>query len=81
MSRATDILKQLDTMNKKANFDYNRKQHQYGGSECGVYSMNFIVEMLKGKTLEDFQKKKVSDFSVNLLRDYFYRTSAKKIKY
>lgn len=75
------LLKQLEGLNNKARFDYNRKQHQFGGSECGVYSMNFLVEMLKGKTLEDFQKKKVSDFSVNLLRDYFYRTNQKKVKY
>lgn len=56
----------------------NRKKHQYGGSECGVYSMNFIVESLKGKRMEDFQKKNINDFSVNILRDYFYRPSRKQ---
>lgn len=58
--------------------NWNRKRHQYGGSECGVYSMNFLVESLKGKKMSDFQKKKIDDFSVNILRNYFYRPSNKK---
>ena len=54
-------------------FNYNKKQHQHGDSECGVYSINFLVESLKGAKLKDFQNKKISDFSMNILRDYFYR--------
>lgn len=57
----------------KMKIETNRNKHQYGGSECGVYSMNFIIECLKGKTMKDFQNKKISDFSVNILRDYLYR--------
>ena len=54
-------------------YDYNKKRHQYGGSECGVYSMNFIIESLKGKTIADIQKEKITDNHVNLLRNYLYR--------
>ena len=57
----------------KIEYNYNRKKHQFGGSECGIYSMNFLVESLKGKKMDDFQKKSINDYSVNILRDYFYR--------
>lgn len=71
------LLQQLEKTNGMAGFDYNKKKHQFGGSECGVYSMNFLVEMLKGKTLDDFQNKDIRDFSVNILREYFYRLPKK----
>jgi len=69
----------LNTINKdKILYNYNRKKHQFGGSECGIYSMNFIIESLKGKTMEDLQKKDITDYSVNVLREYFYRPPKKK---
>jgi hypothetical protein len=63
----------LKQLKGKYIYDYNKKRHQYGGSECGVYSMNFIIESLNGKTIEDIQKKQISDSHVNLLRNYLYR--------
>lgn len=68
------LKRSLNTINKgRVEYNYNKRKHQFGGSECGVYSMNFIVESLKGKKMEDFQGKSISDFSVNILREYFYR--------
>jgi hypothetical protein len=57
--------------------DWNKKKHQYGGTECGVYSMNFIIESIKGNKLIDLENKKISDYSVNILRNYFYRPAKK----
>ena len=54
-------------------YEYNKKRHQYGGSECGMYSMNFLIESLKGKTLKDIEQKVITDREVNLLRSYLYR--------
>ena len=39
----------------------NKKRHQYKGSECGVYSMHFIIEQLAGRTFEDVTETIVSD--------------------
>jgi len=58
-------------------YEYNKKRHQYGGSECGMYSMNFLIESLKGKTLKDIEKKAITDREVNLLRSYLYRPPKK----
>jgi hypothetical protein len=57
--------------------DWNKKKHQFGGSECGIYSMNFIIESIKGNKLSEIENKKISDYSVNVLRNYFYRPSKK----
>ena len=58
-------------------YEYNKKRHQYGGSECGMYSMNFLIESLKGKTLKDIERKAITDREVNLLRNYLYRPPKK----
>ena len=58
-------------------YEYNKKRHQYGGRECGMYSMNFLIESLKGKTLKDFESKQITDREVNLLRNYLYRPPKK----
>lgn len=67
----------LNQINGKHVYEYNKKRHQYGGSECGMYSMNFLIESLKGKTLMDIEKKLITDRDVNLLRNYLYRPPKK----
>ena len=32
------------------------KEHQYGNTECGIYSLFFIIHMLQDKTSENFYK-------------------------
>lgn len=63
----------LNKLNSNHTYEYNKKRHQYGGSECGMYSMNFLIESLKGKTLKDIEMKAITDREVNLLRNYLYR--------
>ncbi len=62
-----------NTFNKSAKLKYNKKRHQYGNSECGIFSMNFILERLKGKTLERISREKLTDRKMNLMRRLLYR--------
>lgn len=57
------------------NFDirYNNLQHQYEDSECGVYSIYFILELLKGNNFDDIITKRVPDNMVNKYRSLFFR--------
>lgn len=55
--------------------DYNKVRHQYGNSECGVYSMNFILRMLKGESFDDFCKSKTTDKQVNKCRNVYFKNS------
>jgi hypothetical protein len=52
---------------------YSKKQHQYGNTECGVYSMNYIIESLKGKKLYQINKKRIPDKIMNNMRKHLYR--------
>jgi len=45
------ILKQARSMGKEYRFMRNNKVHQTGNTECGVYSLFFIITMLTGKVM------------------------------
>lgn len=70
--------------NKKNNLididvKFNRTQHQKGNSECGVYSINFILRLLKGKSFNHITRKRLTDNQVNRCRiKYFGQTSKDK---
>jgi len=60
---------------KNIDVRYNKTQHQKGNSECGVYSINFILRLLKGKTFDHITKKRLTDEQVNKCRiKYFGKT-------
>jgi hypothetical protein len=51
---------------------YNDRRHQYGNSECGVYSMNFILERLHGTTMFQISQMSIPDEKMNYLRKILY---------
>jgi hypothetical protein len=57
---------------KKPIVDYNRIRHQFKNSECGVYSINFIVRMLDGETFEEICESKVPDDKINKFREEYF---------
>lgn len=67
------VIKEFEKINIKLNYIYSRKRHQYGGSECGIYSMYFLLELLKNKSINTINQRLVTDEEMNLLRNYFYR--------
>jgi hypothetical protein len=56
----------------------NKVRHQYGGSECGVYSINFILRLLKGESFEFITNNKTSDDDVNKCRDVYFLNGRNK---
>lgn len=50
----------------------NTIQHQYGNSECGVYSMNFIIRLLEGESFDSISKSKIKDDVMNKNRDVYF---------
>jgi hypothetical protein len=73
-------IKSTDFMNKnkkneleeKYDIQYNQLRNQYKGSECGVYSINFIVRLLHGAKIDDILKKKIPDDTVNKCREIYF---------
>ena len=52
---------------------YNDKRHQYGGSECGMYSMNFILERLHGSSMYEISQMDIPDKKMTYLRKLLYK--------
>ena len=53
----------------------NRYRHQYSDSQCGIYSIYFIVERLAGKSFEEITEKCIPDSKMKKYRNIFYRSS------
>jgi hypothetical protein len=72
--------KQFLQLNYKAanisnDFDvrYNKIQHQFKNSECGVYSMNFIIRLLNGETFNKITENITGDNKMNSCRNVYFR--------
>lgn len=57
------------------NFDiyFNDIKHQKGNTECGVYCLHFLTEMLKGKNFYDYIASNLTDKKIETFRDIFFR--------
>jgi hypothetical protein len=77
--RIRKLLRRVARFNKnkyggsEPDIKHNQKRHQYGNSECGVYSINFILRLLQGETFEDLTSKRLDDDKVNECRDVYFR--------
>ena len=71
-----DFILKLNNKYRKLGYQptiiYNDKRHQYGGSECGMYSMNFILERLNNVNMYQIYNRKISDKKMNDLRKLLY---------
>jgi hypothetical protein len=52
---------------------FNQNRHQFKNSECGVYSINFILRLLKGETFENICSNITTDDQVNKCREVYFR--------
>jgi hypothetical protein len=57
------------------NFDirYNHIQHQFDNSECGVYSINFIIRLVGGETFDNVINNITKDEAMNANRKVYFR--------
>ena len=64
-----------EEINNLSKFDirYNNIQHQLENSECGVYSINFLVRLAKGESFDDIIKNITRDEEMNNCRKTYFR--------
>jgi len=60
---------------KNINIYINRTRFQFGSSECGIFSMNFIISNLKGENIHNMKNDNINDEKMNELRKIYYRPS------
>jgi hypothetical protein len=58
--------------------DYNVTQHQKKNTECGVYSMNFLIRMARGDDFDTLCKNVISDAEINKCRKVYFDNYSKK---
>lgn len=51
----------------------SRKKHQRGDTECGVYSLFYILTRLEGESMEDLNRTRISDTEMNKFRGALFR--------
>ena len=67
MKLVEKIKTQGQSMNPKIKFEFDQNhpvEHQYGNTECGIYSIFFIVHMLEDKMTEEY-------FKTHILKDKY----------
>jgi hypothetical protein len=57
---------------KKKDISINTKIHQTGSSECGVYSIYFIIQRLLGNDFTEITETIVQDKEMNLFRNFIF---------
>jgi hypothetical protein len=69
------FLSKYNSIDYKDEYDirYNKIQHQFKNSECGVYSMNFIIRLLNGKSFDDIVNNITNDDDMNNCRKVYFR--------
>ena len=56
---------------------YNKKQFQYKDSECGIYTIHFLEEFLKGKKFNEIVSNKYTDTQMVEKRKLYFRSTNK----
>ena len=67
-----DFLKEYK-FSDKYDIRYNKKQHQFKNSECGVYSMNFIIRLLHGEDFDSIVDNITNDDEMNKCRNAYFQ--------
>jgi|TARA_B110000971_G_C19999158_1_gene495870 hypothetical protein len=68
------IQEQGASCKRKMNYYYNDYSFQKQDSQCGIYAIHFIKQMLDGKSFNNYLKGKLTDRTMIKLRDeYFVR--------
>ena len=77
LSKAETNKKYLHDLNNKLkenNIDlrYNKIQHQFDNTECGVYSTNFILRLAKGESFDSITENITNDEKMNECREVYF---------
>ena len=60
-SQIARFMRSLTLQDPKMKLEYNARRFQYGNSECGMYSMYFLIRMLEGENFKKFCKSAPDD--------------------
>lgn len=65
---------------EKIRIESNKVQHQKLNTECGVYSMNFLIRMVRGDDFDKLCNEPISDRDINKCRKVYFDSYTKRKK-
>ena len=65
------LMKSL-TLQMPLKLNYNARRFQYGNSECGMYSIYFLINMIEGVPFRKFVRNPVADSEMLRLRNWIF---------
>ena len=75
-ARIMRFCKTVKNQAKKLNLNYkiiiNKKRHQYKDGQCGMYSMYFIISLLKGMSFKTINKNVIKDEKMSKFRKKYF---------
>jgi len=69
---AKRVQEESKRLGKKYKFLVNRRRHQYGDSECGMYCLHFVIELTEGTSFQKFQNVRFTDKLMTRLRNIYF---------
>ncbi len=70
---ANKVKKQANALNlPKFILHENKRRHQFSDSECGMYSLYFIIQMLKNDNFKKFTNQRITDKYMKKLRKIYF---------
>jgi hypothetical protein len=73
---AKTVKQQGAGINMDFDIKINKKRHQYSETECGMYSLYFIIQLLHDTQFKTFQLEKVPDRKMIRLRKEYFNSHA-----
>lgn len=59
-------------LNKNMEIQVNNNRHQYKNTECGMYSIHFIIQLLEGKSFNDVCSNIITDDDIAKYRKIYF---------
>jgi len=73
MRRVTNAIKKKNNISEgKIDVRHNKVRQQFKNSECGVFSISFILRSLQGKTFDEIMNSGVHDDEINECRKVYF---------
>ena len=66
------FMRSLTLQDPQVKLHYNARRFQYGDTECGVYSLYFLIRMLEGDDFKKFCKRAPKDEDMLALRKWLF---------
>ena len=66
------FMRSLTLQDPKMKLGYNARRFQYGSTECGMYSLYFLIRMLEGDSFKTFCRRAPRDAEMLALRKWIF---------